>query len=280
MSQSIGFIGAGNMGEAIIGAALTAGCYRPADITASDVSPDRLAYMAATYGIRTTTDNRRLFCQSDIIVLAVKPQQMTDTVSSIAPETAAELTGKKLVISIAAGFRMEKIEALLYDRLPAEKRQMLPIIRVMPNTPALVLQGVSGMCANGFASGKDMADATRLLSAMGSVTSFAESDLDAVTALSGSGPAYVFYLAEAMIDAGEALGLERSAARQLAVGTIKGAAALMEAKEDPPEQLRRNVTSPGGTTEAALKVFAEHHLKQVIGAGIKAAADRSRELSR
>jgi len=155
----------------------------------------------------------------------------------------------------------------------------MPIIRVMPNTPALVLEGVSGMSANRHASAEDVETARRILSAMGSVVLFDEADLDAVTAVSGSGPAYVFYLAEAMINAGVQLGLSMENARELAVGTLKGAAALMEQRGEPPEDLRRKVTSPGGTTEAAIKVLDTDDTQAVIVKAIEAAAERSRELS-
>ena len=150
----------------------------------------------------------------------------------------------------------------------------------MPNTPALVLKGVSGLSANRHASSEDVQSAQRILAAMGSVVIFEESDLDAVTALSGSGPAYAFFLAESMIDAGIALGLTPEKARELTIGTMKGAVAMMEAGNEPPEELRRKVTSPGGTTEAAFKVFDKNNVRQVIVDALTAAADRSRELSR
>jgi pyrroline-5-carboxylate reductase len=189
------------------------------------------------------------------------------------------LQQSKLVISIAAGIRIEKIETALLGGLSPEKHSLLPIIRVMPNTPALVLKGVSGMSANSHASVGDVEAARRILSAMGTVVLFDESDLDAVTAVSGSGPAYVFYLAESMINAGVELGLSMESARELAVGTIKGAVALMEQGGESPEELRRKVTSPGGTTEAAFKVLNADGAQASIVKAIKAAAARSTELS-
>jgi pyrroline-5-carboxylate reductase len=279
MQKTIGFIGAGNMGEAIIGAILKAEIFTKTDVWVSDISNERLSQMKSTYGVQTTSDNAALFSRCDIIILAVKPQQMNDILTRIAPREKDALTGAKLVISIAAGIRIEKIEAVLYAALSPEESARLPVIRVMPNTPALVLQGVSGMSANRHATPEDVEAARQILAAMGTAVLFDESDLDAVTALSGSGPAYVFYLAESMINAGIQLGLSKESAQELAVGTIKGAAALMEQQRESPEDLRRKVTSPGGTTEAAFKVLEKNNVRDIIIKAIKAAEDRSRELS-
>jgi pyrroline-5-carboxylate reductase len=280
MQKTIGFIGAGNMGEAIIGAILKAKIFTKTDVWISDINEERLSQMESIYGVQTTCDNAALFSRCDIIILAVKPQQMTDILTQIAPREKGALTGTKLVISIAAGIRIEKIEAVLYAALSAEERAGIPVIRVMPNTPALVLQGVSGMSANRHATAEDVETARQILAAMGTAVLFDEADLDAVTALSGSGPAYVFYLAESMINAGTQLGLSKENARELAIGTIKGAAALMEQRDESPEDLRRKVTSPGGTTEAAFKVLGKNNVRDTIVEAIKAAAERSKELSR
>ena len=280
MKKTIGIIGAGNMGEAFIGAVLTSKLFTKSEVWVSDVSSDRLALMETNYGVRTTLDSPVLFDRCDVVVLAVKPQQMEAVLSRVAPRAGDALERPKLVISIAAGIRIKKIEAILLAGLPPEKHGLLPIIRVMPNTPALVLEGVSGMSANRHASAEDVETARLILSAMGSVVLFDEADLDAVTAISGSGPAYVFYLAESMISAGIHLGLSMENARALTVGTLKGAVALMEQMSEPPEDLRRKVTSPGGTTEAAFKVFEKNDTQAVIVEAIKAAAKRSRELSR
>jgi pyrroline-5-carboxylate reductase len=268
------------MGEAFVSAVLASKLYAPSEVEVSDISNERLRFMETTYNIRTTTVNTDLFHRSDIVVLAVKPQQMGEILSGIAPENETALTTKKLVISIAAGIRIEKIEDSLYASIPEEKRCLLPIIRVMPNTPALVLKGVSGLSANRYTGTEDVQAAHRILAAMGTVVDFEESDLDAVTALSGSGPAYVFFLAESMIAAGIKLGLTSESARDLAIGTLKGAVAMMETGNDSPETLRRKVTSPGGTTEAAFKVLDGKKVRQIIIEAIATAADRSRELSR
>ena len=149
----------------------------------------------------------------------------------------------------------------------------------MPNTPALVLKGVSGLSGNAYASADHMETARRILAAMGAVVQFEESDLDAVTALSGSGPAYVFFLAESMQKAGLALGLSEAQSRELTIGTLEGSVALLKRGESP-EELRRKVTSPGGTTEAAVKVLERENTQAVIIDAIRAAAQRSQELSR
>jgi pyrroline-5-carboxylate reductase len=280
MQQSIGIIGAGNMGEAFVGAVITSKLFAPSEVEVSDINSQRLKFMETTYGIRTTSDNKALFNRSDIVILAVKPQQMSEILYQIVPEDESGPVSKKLVISIAAGIRIEKIETILYAALPMEKKNLLPIIRVMPNTPALVLKGVSGLSANRYASPEDVQTARRILTAMGTVVTFEESDLDAVTALSGSGPAYVFFLAESMIGAGIELGLTPENARDLTIGTLRGAVAMMETGSEPPENLRRKVTSPGGTTEAAFKVLDKNNVKQVIIDAVTAAAQRSRQLSR
>ncbi len=280
MNNSIGFIGAGNMGEAIIGAVIGAKLSPPSAIYASDVNQERLNTINTNYGIHVTKDNHTVFNTCDTIVLAVKPQQMDDILSDIIRHVELSNTGKKLIISIAAGIRIEKIESHLYAAVSKERRADFPIIRVMPNTPALVLKGVSGMSANRFATDEDIAAARSILSAMGSVVELKEDDLDAVTAVSGSGPAYVFYLAESMIDAGIGLGLSPEKARALTLGTIAGAVSLLEKSGEPPEQLRQKVTSPGGTTEAAVHVLDAHHVKTTVVNAITAAAERSRALSK
>ena len=155
----------------------------------------------------------------------------------------------------------------------------LPIIRVMPNTPALVLSAVSGMSPNRFVTEEDARVARTLLQAVGEVIEFEEEALDAVTALSGSGPAYVFYLVESMTEAGIQMGLEPATAASLAAATLRGAAKLLEASGEPPEELRRKVTSPGGTTAAAIDVFEKRGFKSIIIAAIASATRRAQELS-
>lgn len=274
-----GFIGAGNMAEAIIGAIIKSGKFSPARIFASDVVENRLDLLRDVYKISTMNDNFKLFLTCDIIIFAVKPQQISQVFSKISEQIDHNLLKRKIVVSIAAGYPIKKIEAILYQSLDERSRKMLPVIRVMPNTPALVLAGMSGMSANQYADKADIDIARTILEATGKVMEFNEDELDAVTALSGSGPAYVFYFAESMIQGGVEAGLDPEKAFVLTIETLKGAAALMEGQnESPPDLLRKKVTSPGGTTEAAIKVFDNNRMKQNIIDAISAATHRSKEL--
>ncbi len=279
LKLKIGFIGVGNMGEAIVGAIIKAGIFDSSMICVSDISDARLHVLGKKYGVKTMKDNFMLFSQSDIVLLAVKPQQIDQMLSQIAAQKNFKVPNRKLVISIAAGIPISKIENLLYaplDKISAEK---LPIIRVMPNTPALVLAGISGMSSNKFAGAEDIKTARKILEAMGKVIEFNEEDLDGVTALSGSGPAYVFYLVEAMVEGGIAVGLNREDAATLTLSTLSGSIKLMTEQNESPERLRKKVTSPGGTTEAAFMVMTSHRVKESIIKAIAAAARRSKELS-
>jgi len=280
LDKKVGFIGAGNMAEAFIGALTGSGLCDSGQILVSDVDPKRLERVRSVYGIETTPDNRRVFAFSQVLVLAVKPQKMQEVLLELRQGgPAGRSGGRRVVISIAAGVRIERIETILYAPLDEEARSRLPIVRVMPNTPALVLAGMSGMAPNRFATEEDIAVTRRILGAIGKVELFQEEALDAVTAVSGSGPAYVFYLAEAMMEGGEAAGLSSEASRLLTVETLKGAALLLEKQAEPPAVLRSRVTSPGGTTEAALKILEGHAVGKRIVEAVVAAALRSRELS-
>ena len=279
LSQKIGFIGAGNMGEAFIGALLKSNICATENVFISDVNPNRLSHLKAQYGVETTLDNQDLFLKADIVVLAVKPQQIVEVLTHIARDPDYRVSSRKLVISIAAGTTIAKIEDLLYSGLDDNSKKKLPIVRVMPNTPALVLSGMAGMSPNRNCTPEDIQTARIMLLAMGKVIELPEEHLDAVTAMSGSGPAYVFYVIEAMTKAGLDLGLSSRHAFELTLETIKGAVKLLEAGGETPEALRRKVTSPGGTTEAALKVFDKLGLKNNIAEGISAAFERSKELS-
>jgi pyrroline-5-carboxylate reductase len=276
---TIGFIGAGNMGEAFIGAVIHSGLLPAAKISVADVDVRRRDDLHSKYGVTVLPDNGTLFRSCRMVVLAVKPQHMPAVLKDVSGRGDYRLPERKLVISIAAGFPIRKIEAILYPSLDAESVRNLPIIRVMPNTPALVLSAVSGMSPNRFVIEEDARTARTLLRAVGDVIELEEEALDAVTALSGSGPAYVFYLVESMTEAGIQLGLEPGAAALLAAATLRGSAKLLEASGEPPEELRRRVTSPGGTTAAAIDVFEKRGLKSIIIAAIASANRRAQELS-
>lgn len=278
LQRSIGFIGAGTMGEAMISALIQAGVFSASDITACDVNPDRLSGLKKAYGIQVTEDGPALLASCDIVILAVKPHHVVPILSAIAGAKNYRIITRKIVISIAAGIPISKIENCLYPPLDAESRRHLPIIRVMPNTPCLVQAGMSGMSPNRHATADDLAAARKILTAMGNVIEFKETDLDSVTAVSGSGPAYVFYYIESMIEAAVRVGLSSDDALELVLTTLKGAVKLLEERGDSPEHLRRQVTTPGGTTEAALKVLETRHFKQAIVEAIAAAADKAREI--
>lgn len=279
LNKKTGFIGAGNMGEAFVGAIIKSNLLSPSKIYVSDINEERLAVFRSNYGISAINDNIKLFSKCDIVILAVKPQQIDKVLTEITNQKDYMIPAKKLIISIAAGIPLQKIENLLYTPLDKKSRTKLPIIRVMPNTPALVLSGMSGMSANRYASVEDVNIVKTLLEAMGKVLEFNENDLDAVTALSGSGPAYVFYLIESMIEGGINAGLDPNDAYTLTIATLKGSLALMEKLNESPETLRKKVTSPGGTTEAAFKILENNGVKQNIIDAIAAAALRSKELS-
>jgi pyrroline-5-carboxylate reductase len=267
--DKIGFLGGGNMAEALIRGITTAKVYSAENIFVSDVRPERLEYVVKEYHVQPAYTNASLAAEVDTLVLSVKPQSMSEALESVKevfkPQT--------LVISIAAGVKVAKISAALGEAA---------IVRVMPNTPALIGEGASAVYANEKARPM-LGKAEQIFSAVGKAVVVDDEDLiDAVTAVSGSGPAYYFLLMEEMIKAAGELGLAEEVAKELVLQTAKGAVLLaVEADErsEPPAELRRKVTSPGGTTEAALKVFAEGNLGPTIAAGIRRARDRSRELS-
>jgi pyrroline-5-carboxylate reductase len=259
----IGFIGGGNMAEALIKGMVQSGMK---DIIVSEPREDRRAYLDKAYGAKTTSDNKEVVRQSAIVILAVKPQNMDDVTSEI----AQFITGEKLVVSIAAGITLP----YLTSRLKTSK-----IVRVMPNTPALVQEGMSVLSMCECIHDKEMAVVRGIFMSVGKVLVLPEKYMDAVTALSGSGPAFVALFAEAMIAAGIKIGLSDDNASELAIQTVIGTAKLLETGM-PPDKLREMVTSPGGTTAAGLKVFEEKGLKEMVHSVIEAAATRSKELGR
>lgn len=280
VEYKVGFIGAGNMGGAIIAGLLDAGICNPEKIFFFDTSRDRLQLLHDQYGVTSLASAAAVVETTDVIVFAVKPQIMKPVLSELASKNVfAKTIDRKVILSIAAGIRISTFEDNVYRNLDALQQTRLPILRAMPNTPVLVRSGMTGLCANRHATPEDVAMIRRLLSAVGNIIDCTENEIDAVTAVSGSGPAYCFYLAEAMVEAGILLGFAPDVAAKLTVNTLKGAAALLENRMESPETLRRNVTSPGGTTEAAIRVLDDHAVKQSLVSAIMAAARRSRELS-
>jgi len=278
--QKIGFIGAGNMAEAIIGAIITAGRYPREAICVSDIDPQQVKRLEEKYRITDAGSNTSVIQECGLIFFSVKPQTLPSVLEALVrTHVFSAAAGKKQMVSIAAGVRMATIEALVYEGLTEEQKQRLPIIRVMPNTPALVLAGTSAVCANAYAAPDDMAAVKSILSAMGQVFECRESDMNAFTAVAGSGPAYGFYFIEAMAEAGAQLGLNSEDALNMTISTLKGALKLLETQQTGPEALRKKVTSPGGTTEAALHVLEDKQVKARIIEAVRAAARRAEELS-
>ncbi len=280
ISHKIGFIGAGNMGQAMIGALIKSQCSAPSDLFVCDVIKQQTDTLQKTYGIKVLPDNSTLIKTCDVIIFAVKPQSVEQVLSGLkTAKTFKETSGRKMFISIAAGTPIQKFESYIYDAIEDDKKRQMPILRAMPNTPALVLSGMSGVCANSYATKSDMQITKKILAAMGKVIECQESDMDAVTAVSGSGPAYCFYLAEAMIDAAVNLGLSPENAAEMTAATLKGAMILLENQSVSAKELRQKVTSPGGTTEAAIKVLDDNSVKKIIIQAVTTAAQRSKELS-
>ncbi len=268
-NQRIGFIGGGAMAEALAGGLVAAGV-APANILASDVAPERRERLAAALGIATTADNARVARASDVVVIAVKPGVVEAALAGFPADSAQS---GPLWISIAAGVPLARLAA----SLPARAR----IVRAMPNTPALVRAAATALCANAAAGAADVALARELFEAVGSVwIAENEAQLDAVTGLSGSGPAYVFLLLEALGAAGERMGLPRPAADRLASQTVFGAAKLALESERSPAELRQQVSSPGGTTLAGLARLEALGFREAIEAAVEAATLRSRELGK
>lgn len=267
-NYSIGFIGAGNMAASIIGGLLNDG-FPNSHICAAEPIDAVRTQLAANFSIRTEVDNNLVVSDVDVLVLAVKPQVMKSVCLQIASSVQAK---KPLIISIAAGIRSGDMSRWLGGNVA--------VVRSMPNTPALVQSGAAGLFANEQANETQREQAESILRAVG-ITVWLESEqqIDAVTALSGSGPAYIFYVIEAMENAGIRLGLEASIARRLAVQTAFGASKLALESPDDPSVLREKVTSPGGTTERALGVLKDGGLENLFTDALQAANDRAAELA-
>ena len=258
-------IGAGVMVETLIAGLLRAG-WEPGKITAADRHPQRLVEMAATHGIHTDS-TAGAAAQADTVVIVVKPQDAGE----VLPVVGAAIRPGTLVVSLCAGLATSRIES--------EMPEGTAVVRVMPNTPAQVDEGMSAISAGAAATDQHLEHVTGLLSAVGKVVTVPEKYQDAVTAISGSGPAYLFYVVEAMIDAGVMLGLPRDISTTLVVQTMYGSAKLLADSGEHPTVLRERVTSPGGTTAAALRQLEDHRVKAAFMNAMEAARDRSRALA-
>ena len=265
-AQGLAVLGVGKIGEALL-SGLVRRAGSGAGIAVVTRRPERGAELARRHGV-AALGLPEAAARSRVLLIAVKPQDIDALLAQLAPH----VTPGHLVVSVAAGVPTARIEAAL----PAG----VPVVRVMPNTPALVEAGMSVLSAGAHATDADLDEAEQLLSAVGQVRRVPESQQDAVTALSGSGPAYFFYLVEAMIDAGILLGLPRAVAADLIVQTAYGAAVMLRESGEHPVQLREAVTSPGGTTIAAVRELERHGVRAALIAAIEAAQQRSVELGR
>ncbi|HLG20791.1 MAG TPA: pyrroline-5-carboxylate reductase [Bdellovibrionota bacterium] len=264
--KKIGIIGSGNMARALVSGLLNGNHASKSNICSSDHRETKVRTLAKEFGIFTTTDNSEVVTRSDIIVLAVKPQAL----EKVLREVGAKVTSKKLVVSMAAGVPIESIE----KKLPKGSR----IVRVMPNVAALVGAGAAALAVGEHASEEDLALARALFEAVGITVVVEEVQLDAVTGLSGSGPAYIFLVIESLADAGVKVGLSRDIALSLAAQTVLGAAKLLIETGEHPGRLKDMVTSPGGTAIAGIHTLEEGGLRTTLINAVERATIRSREL--
>lgn len=265
--KKIAILGSGNMGEALVSGLIVSGSSEPKNIICTDIRKEKLDEIRREYGVRTTTDNIEAVMESEIIVYAVKPQ----IIASVLKETAEKLDMSKLVISIAAGVPMAAIESCL--------NKDLRLIRVMPNIAASVKEAASAIAAGGHATQEDIDLALAIFNSIGKSIFLKENYLmDAITGLSGSGPAYIFLIVDALADAGVKMGLARAEALFLSTQTVLGAAKLLQETEEHPGQLKDKVTSPGGTAIAGLATLEEGGLRTTLIHAVEAATNRSKEL--
>ena len=266
-NKKISIIGTGNMGQALVSGLVGSGSSKPKNIICTDVREAKLQSVEKQYGVHTTTNNLEAVTRAQIIIYAVKPQIM----ASVLNETAAKLDMSKLIISIAAGVPMEAIESFLNKKLR--------LIRVMPNIAAAVKEAATAVAAGKHASEEDIKLAMAIFESIGRCVFIPENYLmDAITGLSGSGPAYIFLIVEALADAGVKVGLSRQEALFLSAQTVLGAAKMLIETQEHPGQLRDRVTSPGGTAIAGLATLEEGGLRTTLIHAVEVATNRSREL--
>jgi pyrroline-5-carboxylate reductase len=268
IDKKIAFLGGGNMAEALIKGLIAAGTADPKQIQVTDLSADRTAHLKNTYGITIQKSNADAAREADVIILCVKPQVMERVLAGITPAVDA----KKLVISIAAGIAIGRIEKALNEHSR--------VVRVMPNTPALVLAGAAALAGGKNATSEDLALAQSIFNSVGKAVVVEEKLMDAVTGLSGSGPAYVFMIIDALSDAGVKAGLPRPLALELAAQTVYGSAKMVLETKEHPGKLRDMVTSPGGTTIEGLHALEKGKLRATLMNAVEAATARSKELGK
>lgn len=266
-TPAVAVLGAGVMGGTLVAGLREAG-WPGERVAVADQDADKVGQLAGEHRVTAAGTNRDAVAAADVVLLAVKPGVVPAVLADVAPV----LRAGTLVVSVAAGVPLRAYE----DALPAGT----PVVRVMPNTPALIGHGASAIAPGAAAGAEHLALVERMLAATGLVVRVGEKDMDAVTALSGSGPAYVFYLVDALAEAGVLLGLTRDLATRLAVATVEGSAAMVARTGEHPAVLRERVSSPGGTTVAGVAALDAHAVRAGVVAAVRAAAERSRELGR
>jgi pyrroline-5-carboxylate reductase len=267
VSARIAILGAGKIGEALVAGLLSSGWSKPGDLVVTARRPERLEELSAAYGVEAVASNVAAVEGAEIVVIAVKPQD----IEVLLGEIGHRLTGSQTVISIAAAIPTAMIERHLSDAVP--------VVRAMPNTPATVHEGMAGIAPGAHAGEEHLRRAEELLAHVGRTVRVSESSMDAITAVSGSGPAYFALLAESMIEAGILLGLSREVSTDLVVQTMLGTAKLLRDGKMHPVELREMVTSPGGTTIAAIRELEQAGVRAAFLNAIQAAMQRSKELA-
>lgn len=268
MIYQLGIIGGGAIGEALVAGAVKSGQYAPSQIIISDPLETRLNYLHEQYQIQITKNNEQVISQATVIVMATKPQVFIEALNPL----AGNITSGQLLISVAAGITLAEIEGLLTAKVP--------VVRVMPNTPCLIGKGATVLSRGSYAMTEHLLVAEDLFRALGLTLELPERDLNGVTALSGSGPAYVYLVLEALIDAGVRVGLPRDLSRQLILQTMAGAVQMVVETGKHPAELRDMVTSPAGTTAAALEHLETEGLRGTLIKAVVKAWERGEELSR
>ncbi|WP_447983066.1 pyrroline-5-carboxylate reductase [Nitrospira sp. Nam74] len=266
LDQRIAFIGAGSMTEALVAGMLTAGVTEPTYLYATDILPGRRDHMQARYGIRVGQDNREAAADGDILILSVEPQDLDEVLIDICPSLREDC----LIISVAAGYPMERVAA----HLNSER----PIVRAMPNTPSIILAGVTALSFSANVSDLHRTAAKTIFEAVGKVVVLEETLMDAVTGLSGSGPAYIYVIIEALADGGVRMGLPRQVAEILAAQTVLGSARMLLESGEHPGRLKDRITSPAGTTIAGIEQLEARQFRATLMSAVESATKRSLEL--
>jgi pyrroline-5-carboxylate reductase len=266
IALKIACLGAGNMADALIGGMLKSGLVDPSCLRVTDISPSRLQYFRTTFSIHSTSDNAEAVQWGDIILLCVKPQ----TMDQVLREIHTKIIPEHVLVSVAAGYPIKRIQGHVGTGIP--------ILRAMPNTPAIVQQGVTALAAGPMVNPEQIRLAQTIFEAVGKVVVVDELLMDAVTGLSGSGPAYVYVFIEALTDAGVLMGLPREAAHVLAARTVLGAARMVEETGDHTAVLKDRVTSPGGTTISGIRELEANGFRGTVMKAVEAATRRSCEL--